>query len=442
MSSQSLADTGAIAPSSRVIEAETIRLIAIAFLMAIVFFVQLDAIGNRLSAKLPLSMFELCLAGLVASTIMFLSTRSATPAPPRASGDTGVRLMLMLMLWAVFAWTLSQHRDEGLTYLIKLATAIGPALCLIAIADQPKHIRALLWTMIGAGAVSAVIVLIEAKTHTRLVATSLAATTADYEGVARSSGGSDENPTTAAQMLMVSVALALGLLMSGEKRGRPILFGIAAIGTVALALMSARSAILGLGFGVGLIVLAFRRERYFPLILLAALIAGVLTILFAPPALTARFEAIGDFGKDQTLFRRISYLRIGFDLLQSSPVWGIGPGNFPQYYVGDAYRYMPGREPFPRELHNTYLDSAVEYGLIGFTIFAGLIVHALLAARRGFSAGASAVLSRSSFAVVIALAALLVGCVFMPHKDMRYLWLLIALAIQCGRLRAGEDAAR
>jgi hypothetical protein len=428
--------SSAAAPALAALDADRLRLLAVAFLIAFGVFVQLDAVANRLSAGSPVSLIEFSLGGLVAATMLVLSTPD--PRLPNAVGQEGVRLILLLLCWAVFAWTLSRFRAEGLGYLVKLATAIVPALCLIAIADRAAHLRALIWAIILAGAFAAAVVLIETRTHTRLFATALAATTADFDGVARSSGGSDQNPTTAAQMLLVSTTLAIGLLFSGERRGRWLLGGIAALGSAGLALMSARSAILGLGAGMALVVFAFRRKSYFPLILFAAAVAGAVGILFAPPTLIARFTAIGDFGQDQTLYRRITYLRIGGDLLRGSPVWGVGPGNFPSYYVQDAYRYMPGRELYPRELHNTYLDTAVEYGLVGFGIFAAIVGHALLAARRGFADGASAALARTSFAVAVALAALLVACFFMPHKDMRYLWLLIALAIQCGRLRAAE----
>lgn len=422
---------GIVAP-----DADRLRIVALAFLIGFGVFVQLDAVANRLSAGSPVSLIEFSLGGLAAATMLVLSTPDSLP--PKAIGQDGVRLILLLLCWAVFAWTLSRFRAEGLDYLIKLSTAVVPALCLIAVANRASHLRALLWAIILAGAFAALVVLIESRTHTRLFATALAATSADFDGVARSSGGSDQNPTTAAQMLLVSTTLAIGLLFSGERRGRWLLAGIAALGGAALALMSARSAILGLGAGLALVVFAFRHKRYFPLILLATVLAGAVGILFAPPTLIARFTAIGDFGQDQTLYRRISYLRIGADLLRGSPVWGVGPGNFPSYYVQDAYRYMPGRELFPRELHNTYLDTAVEYGLVGFGIFAAILGHALLAARRGFAAGASPELARTSFAIAVALSALLVACFFMPHKDMRYLWLMTALAIQCGRLRAGE----
>ncbi|MES2054391.1 MAG: O-antigen ligase family protein [Pseudomonadota bacterium] len=415
-----------------------IRIAALFMLCLFGFFGQLDAVANRLSGGSPVSLLEIIIGGLGAAVL--LAVAIGREAPAQAIGSVGIRLVLLVPLWGVVCWTLSAHQSEGLKYLGHFSTAVLPACTVFLIVDKPWKIHAVLWAMIAAAGVSAAIVIIEAKTGTRLVATALAAVSADFDGVARSSGGSDQNPTTAAQMLMVGVVLAMGLLFAGEKRGRIMFAGVLLVGSAALALMSARSAIMGLGVGGGLVLLGFRSRSYFPAIVAGAVIIGAAAILFAPPTLIERFAAIGDFGKDQTLYRRITYIRIGADLIGGSPIWGVGPGNFPLHYIEDAYRYMPGRELYPRELHNTYVDVATEYGLVGFAIFAALIVTALKAARRGFEKGASALLATASYAVAITLAALLVACFFMPHKDLRYLWLLFALAIQCGRLRAGEEA--
>lgn len=444
--------------------ADAMRGVAMVPLLVYAVLGQLDAVGNRLSAGLPIGTTELTLAALLAAMVLILLapahpssfvpkhvpwTRPSTgsgrmeegDAPVRSGNHDGARLVAMLYCWAVFCWTLSEHRDAGLDYLVKLAVAIVPALGVLLIADRPQRLLAVVWAMIGAGAVSAAIVVIESRTGTRLVSTSLAATSAEFEGVARSAGGSDQNPTTAAQMLLTSTVLAGALLFAGGRRWRWVLAGVFALGSLALVLASARSALLGLIAGAGLVALSFRHRGFFPLLVVAGVVATIGAIPFLPPTLIDRFTAIGDFAQDQTLYRRITYLRIGADLIAQSPVWGVGPGNFPLYYVTDAYRWMPGRELFPRELHNTYLDTATEYGLVGFAIFAALLVHALSAAWAATRAR-DAVLRQAGFAIGVALAALLVACFFMPHKDMRYLWLMLALAIQSGRLRQAEGEAR
>jgi O-antigen ligase len=419
-------------PRGVALPAETVRLVGVALLCGFALFTQLDAVSNRLAVG-PASPLALMIAGVPAGAFLLLLSGGL---PSRARGTDGARLILVLLLWMVVCWTLSEHRTEGYDYLVKFLTAVLPALCLMLVADRPGHLLAIVWAMIVAGAFASVVVILESRSGTRIFSTALAAVTADFEGVARSAGASDQNPTTAAQMLMTSVALALGLLFSGEKRFRLVMAGVVLVGAAALALMSARSAILGFGAGAGIVLLSLRKHKAFPLILVATGIAGAVGLMFAPPTLWERFAAIGDFGKDQTLFRRISYLRIGADLIGQSPIWGVGPGNFPLYYITDPYRWMPGRIPFPRELHNTYLDVMTELGVVGFTIFTVLLSHCFLQLRRALAG--SPELARVALAVLVALVALLVGCFFMPHKDLRYLWLLIALAIQCGRIRAGE----
>ncbi|MEH3037581.1 MAG: O-antigen ligase family protein [Sphingomonas adhaesiva] len=415
-----------------------VRALALVPLLVYAVLTQLDALGNRLSAYSPIGTTPLLLGALVAATGAML----LLPGASRRLGETmGARLVAALFCWAVFCWALSRHQSEGLTYLGKLAAALLPAFCLFIIADTPVRLRAVLCAIVAAGAVSAAIVLVEHHTHARLLSTSVAATTAGFEGVARSAGGSDENPTTAAQMLLVSILIAAAWLFSGERRWRWPLAALVAAGALALVFMSARSALIGLAAGAALIALGFRRRGFFPLLVVGGIVALLGAVPFLPPTLVDRFTAIGDFGQDPTLYRRISYLRIGWDLFQQSPVWGVGPGNFPLYYVTDAYRWMPGREPFPRELHNTYLDAATELGAIGFLLFAATLGHALRAAWRG-AGSIDPVLRRTARAAGIALAGLMVACFFMPHKDLRYLWLIAGIAIQSGRLssRPGEAA--
>jgi O-antigen ligase len=238
-------------------------------------------------------------------------------------------------------------------------------------------------------------------------------------------------------MVLVSTALLLGLF-AAERRVR----SFAAVGLIvclgALGLMAARSAIIGLLPAVGLFLFLVRRERSFPLILLAILALLIAAVLLSP-SLFSRLAALADWGSDPTLFRRTTYLAIGFDLFMQSPIWGIGPGNYPVYFVGDEYRFMPGRTPIMRELHNTYLDVAVELGTIGLLLFLALLGSALSETRRALIGGEAQ--RAAGLALLLALLALFAASFFMPNKDMRYLWLLLGLAFQAGRMARAQRAA-
>jgi hypothetical protein len=239
-------------------------------------FAQIDAVGNRLvEGVLPVSTYSACYLAAVAFAVCAWAgdrgTRLAGVAAP------GVRLAAALLLWAGFAWTLSRYSEPGWEYLQSFAKAAGLLALAAVLVDTPKRLRAALCAMAGAGVVSALIVYLESWTGTRLVSTAEAAATAQYAGVARSAGGSDENPTTAAQMLLVSIALLLGLFAALPKRR--LLAGAAIVLCLgALGLMAARSAMLGLLPALAIFLWVLRRERIFPLILLGvvALIAGAL----------------------------------------------------------------------------------------------------------------------------------------------------------------------
>ena len=234
---------------TRIAAAAAARLLAVACLCGFAFFAQADALSNRLSGPSPVTILSVLIAAIPAATLLVLL--APTTERPRAVGGDGARLILMLTAWSVFCWTLSDHKSEGLSYLVKFATALGPALCLLVVANRPQHLHAIAWAMIAAGVVASLVVVIEHKTGTRILSTAPAAVTADFDGVARSAGASDQNPTTAAQCLMTGAALALGLLFAGERRWRAALVGAVAIGAVALVFMSARSAILGCAAGAG-----------------------------------------------------------------------------------------------------------------------------------------------------------------------------------------------
>jgi O-antigen ligase len=404
--------------------------------LALVVFAQLDAVGNRLSEGLPLSVYP----ALYALTGLLAIAAWAGDRGTRLAGvpASAVRLALAVLLWAAFSWTLSEHGKEGRDYLTGLFKGAGLLFLGVLLVDSPRRLRLALAAMIVSGLVSALIVYGDFLTGSRLVSRSVAAVTAEFGGIPRSAGGSDENPTTAAHMLLVSIALLAGLF-AGDRAARPLAAPILAVCIGALALMAARSALIGLAAALVMLLYAVRRERIFPFLLLAALVSVAAALVLAPTLLD-RVTALGNWAQDPTLFRRTTYLAVGFDLFLQSPIWGIGPGNFPLYFVGDEYRYMPGRPPVMRELHNTYADAAVELGIVGLGLFVALFWSALAAARRGIAGPAET--GAAGLALLFALVALFLASFFMPNKDMRILWLLLGLAIQCGRLAAAGRAPR
>ena len=164
--------------------------------------------------------------------------------------------------------------------------------------------------------------------------------------------------------VMLVVVMCIGGLISGT-----------------LVFTFARSAVIA--FLVMLLIFAFqnRRIRMMPFAIIVVIGVAVISIPFVPDLFWQRMATLLDFSLDRTLFRRISYNLIGLRLWSEHPLFGIGPGNFPFYYIDAEFRYYPGRVSFvPRQLHNSYLEVATEMGLLGITTFVMVMLSSL---RRG-----------------------------------------------------------
>jgi O-antigen ligase len=186
------------------------------------------------------------------------------------------------------------------------------------------------------------------------------------------------------------------------------------------------------------IAIFYRRSRFFPLALMTVVLIVGAALPFVPATYWERMQTLLDFNADRTLWRRLSYNIIGVQLLATHPLFGIGPGNFPLYYIDEAFRWFPGREPVPRQLHNTYLEVAAETGLLGLFCFLGVLfssVRGSVAMTYSRLAG----LRRSARALAFAFPAFLIASVFMPNEDTKYMWLLAGLG--CAILNVGRREA-
>jgi O-antigen ligase len=126
---------------------------------------------------------------------------------------------------------------------------------------------------------------------------------------------------------------------------------------------------------------------------------------------------------------------VGWRMLQSHPLTGVGSGNFPKSAV--HYVQQPGQitradliVDVPHATHNTYLQIADELGVPGLIAFlaicAASLAAALKAARAYEHAGDTAfgVLSRVLF---LAILGVLAADFFISGEDSKQLWLLLAL---------------
>ncbi|MFP7569964.1 O-antigen ligase family protein [Marivita sp. S2033] len=389
---------------------------------ALATFSQLDAVEKLLFGFLPISFFKLTAAASVFA-ILANSLHYRDQIRRMLRNPVVVMGIVFLMLTLV---SLAGAEDKALA-VSAIQSSVSLVLLLILVvvlANSRRKVEILIWILVGSSLVSALILLVDVTLGVQLVAQSDAATTArTAEGVARSSGGSDYNPTTAASMLLVGVVFALVHAFESPV-WRLRLLTIAGIGTIAVVFSFARSAALAYFVIALALVWRHRHWRYLPLGGFAVFLAGLSMLPFIPAEYWERLASIVGGAGDPTLGRRFTYNLIGIDLFLHHPIFGVGPSNFVHHFTNVEYRYLPGRTLLGRELHNMYLSVVVQYGIVGAFAFFGMLVMSIKQLRAVARSPSCDAMRVYAVALTYAFAAYLLASLFLPNEYTKYTWLL------------------
>ena len=183
--------------------------------------------------------------------------------------------------------------------------------------------------------------------------------------------------------LLIVLSLILATFAAGARAWRRPQLATGGLAALALALTYVRSAWLGLGVAVLVLVGLTRRWA-----VLLALLAAALLAVAVPSPLKTRVLSITDRA-DPSATERIYFWAAGARMVADAPLLGLGPGGVKQHYP--AYRDPAARRPGTGHLHNNVVQLAAERGLLGlaawlaiwitFCVRAGRIYLALPAAR-------------------------------------------------------------
>lgn len=239
----------------------------------------------------------------------------------------------------------------------------------------------------------------------------------------------DSNIAAASMVAAAVLAFALGV---GERSGarRWAAFGAAALALVGLGATASRGGIVALGVtGVVMIVVAGRWRRQ---CVLAAAMGSVLVVgwfvLLAPTAARQHIST--------TQTPRTTLWTMAGRAIEANPIVGLGNDNFTNSAVN--YLVAPGATTradqvltTPQPAHNIYLEIWADLGIVGLTLFVGVVVAALRAA-----VSAAAILQAAgrrgdeflARALIVAIVALLAASFFISDEYSKQLWLLLALA--------------
>jgi O-antigen ligase len=177
--------------------------------------------------------------------------------------------------------------------------------------------------------------------------------------------------------LILILCAGLGLVAMLGPRLKTVPYAIAlALTTVALVFSYARSA--WVGFMAGTLVFAYQLGK--KVLIAAAVLLGIVGTIAvaASPTVQERFETALSARSN---LERIAIWSTTVEMIRDHPVFGIGRGNYrrlaPEYRIGYNIHWTA-----KSHAHNSYLQVAVESGLIAFVAFAGWLAALFVWASR------------------------------------------------------------
>ncbi len=180
-----------------------------------------------------------------------------------------------------------------------------------------------------------------------------------------------------------------------------------------------------------------RLRRGMKLFFLAVLVGGVLLALVNPRFSLTSMMSTGGSG-------RLDIWRTAWHMWLDHPWLGVGIQNYKFAYFRYASHLPSVHYIMVKAMvaHNTYIETVVESGIIGFGLFAALLsstIFKLARARRAYARLSNGDLAVAASMLLISLAGFMVGGVFLSTMPKKALWFLLGLA--AGRTQTGPAAA-
>jgi O-antigen ligase len=258
-----------------------------------------------------------------------------------------------------------------------------------------------------------------------------------FLGGAERATGPIQDPNDFGFLLAVTVPLAMHQFQIARSRGRRVaaVLALALILAGTLATFS-RGAIVGLAVAGAYSLMTRRlRTRWALLFLVAALlIAGIANIL--QPEMVGEALNRKEYIAQRNVNERLIAWQIALDQFGTSPVLGVGPGNFDRRYTEFG---LPTARVGIITTHNAYLNILAELGLPGLALFLSYLAVSWGMLRRRIPDDQAANAFRSSLAAGFVIA--LVGSMFLTEQYYAPLWLLPALGATLVPARMGRSKA-
>jgi putative inorganic carbon (hco3(-)) transporter len=252
-------------------------------------------------------------------------------------------------------------------------------------------------------------------------------------------GGPINAPNLWAQVL-VALSTILVFRIFYEKQPIVKLAAVVMLGIMLYIVLNtySRGAYLVIAIDAVLLLFMFRK-RFNPMILLAGTVIVIFTIPFLPTTYRERFTSLfivtsqDGIYQDTSLRGRSSEMLTGLAMFAEHPILGVGAGNYPTNY--QRYAQLIGIEfrTEARDPHSLYVQLLAETGILGTIAFLGIVFFLFDALNKACAAIEKSPrladwlpwISSYRFAIL----SYLLTSIFLHNAYIRYLWILIAMAL-------------
>jgi O-antigen ligase len=316
-------------------------------------------------------------------------------------------LMLLLVGWALLSVLWTSDGATTFTYATTLAQLALLVLIVWEFADRPGDVGRLMTAFVIGCALSAVGVI-----------TSGSGTTGEARLTAN---GFNENDLGVTLALGVPFAWYLAARTASPLR-TALFSGYLVLGSLGVLLTGSRGALLVLVVTLALVPLGWRQaSSWGRALVVTALVGGAVAAVSLVPAET--FERLGSTTtavSDTDLSGRVPLWKASLDVIEEHPLVGVGGGATP--------RAIEQAISVRESSHDTFLSIASGLGVVGVTLFVGIL---LLAFHR-----VSRLPSRERRFASAALLALVVALLPLHWELQKPLWIVLALLVGLSREHA------
>jgi O-antigen ligase len=176
----------------------------------------------------------------------------------------------------------------------------------------------------------------------------------------------------------------------------------------------------------------------------ALALAAILVVAVAPSEYWSRIQTITT-ADDESAISRENFWAAARRMFMSSPIWGVGGGNFGVLLPDYAYEIPPEKQPnqWGRATHSLYYQLLAEFGLAGAVLIGAILVFNYRDLRQIRALGAagrcSASIERLAECLRLSWVGFLISGTFISVLSYPHLYYLTALTIVVHRLASEQS---